>query len=64
MAEEKHMPQSHQASIAEINRQPEHAHDQAAASRTQNTHLTAHEETRKAEEQERMAKVKAEHAKK
>jgi hypothetical protein len=58
------MPQSHQASIADINKHSEHAHDQAAASRTQNTHLTAHEETRKAEEQEREAKIQAEHAKK
>jgi hypothetical protein len=51
------MPQSHQASIADINKHSEHAHDQAAASRTQNTHLTAHEETKRAEEQARAEKA-------
>ena len=58
------MPESHQASIADINKHSEHAHDQAAASKTQNTHLSAHEETRREEEQARVAKEHAEHNKK
>lgn len=46
------MPQSQNVRQSEIQNTAAHTHDKAAASHTQNTTLTAHEETRREQEAE------------